>query len=73
MVLKRIMEHGDSKAVLWMRKNFSEDEMKVVLLSTRDMSPRSANYWALLLDVEREKVKCMKEPFRKAQKALWPY
>ncbi len=73
MVLKRIMEHGDSKAVLWMRENFSEAEMARVLSSTRDLSRRSANYWAIMLGVNREHVRCLKTPFRTAQKAHWPY
>jgi hypothetical protein len=73
MVIKRIMEHGDSRAVLWMRKNCSEDELVGVLSSTRDLSRRSANYWAIILGVNREHVKCLKTPFRTEQKKYWPY
>ncbi len=73
MVIKRIMEHGDSTAVLWMQENFSEAELAAVLSSTRDLSRRSANYWAIMLGVNREHVKCLKTPFPTAQKAYWPY
>ncbi|MEA1928389.1 MAG: hypothetical protein U9N73_09295 [Candidatus Auribacterota bacterium] len=72
-VLRRILEYGDEKAVAWMRKNFTTAEMKNALSNYRGYSQKSANYWALLLDMPREKILCLKRRSSKEQKKIWPY
>jgi N-acetylmuramic acid 6-phosphate (MurNAc-6-P) etherase len=72
-ILKRILEYGDEKAVGWMRGNFTKEEMKDVLIKSRGFSKKSANFWAFVLDVEREKVKCLNKSFQKTQNQFWPY
>jgi hypothetical protein len=72
-VLRRILEYGDEKAVAWMWKNFEKSEIKDVLSEFRDYSQKSANYWALLLDIPSEEVLCLKNPSSKEQKRIWPY
>ncbi len=72
-VLKRILEYGDEKAVAWMRRNFTTSEMKDTLSNFRGYSQKSANYWALLLDMPREKIPCLKTHSSKEPKKIWPY
>ena len=72
-VLRRILEYGDERAVAWMWKNFEKSEIKNVLCKFRGYSKKSANFWALLLDVPREEVLCLKKPSLKEQKKIWPY
>ncbi len=73
MVLKRIMEYGDKEAVMWMRANFTDSEIKDVLIKCRDFSQKSANFWAVMLDIDRGEVKCLSRSFRETQKVFWPY
>ncbi len=76
-VLRRILEYGDGDAVVWMRKNFKESEIRNVLSKFRGYSRKSANFWALILDVPRGEVLCMRERSSKrslkAPEKIWPY
>ena len=72
-VLKRILEYGDEKAVSWMWKNFTESEIKNVLYNYRDLSLKSANFWAVIVNVKKEDVKCLKRRLSKELMTAWPY
>ena len=72
-VLRRILEYGDERAVRWMRKNFRETEIRDALCNFRGYSQKSANFWAFILGVKKEKVKCLKRSFLETQKQFWPY
>ncbi|MBI1870897.1 MAG: hypothetical protein HYS07_06875 [Chlamydiae bacterium] len=50
-IIKRILEYGDKVAVEWMFKNFKESEIKNTLCDFRGYSQKSANYWALILNI----------------------
>lgn len=72
-ILKRILNYGDEKAVGWMLNNFKKPEIKNALSNFRGYSQKSANYWAVMLNVKKEDVKCLSKFFRKRQKQFWPY
>lgn len=72
-VLRRLLEYGDAKALVWMRKNFSESDIKNILYNYRGLSFKSANFWAVMVNVKKEDVKCLKRSFRETQKQFWPY
>ena len=72
-VLKRILEYGDEEAVGRMRKNFNRAEMQAALCNFRGYSQKSANFWAVIFNVKKEKVKCLSRSFRAIQKRFWPY
>ncbi|MGI9102197.1 MAG: DUF6922 domain-containing protein [Terriglobales bacterium] len=52
----RILELGTEEAVDWMKSTFTEDEIKKVIREDRHLSPRSANYWALIYRIPTEEV-----------------
>lgn len=54
--ISRILELGDESDVGWMRQNFSEDEIKRVLMSSRSLSRRSANFWSLIYGIPRHEI-----------------
>ncbi|MEO0184335.1 MAG: hypothetical protein ABIL22_07760 [candidate division WOR-3 bacterium] len=72
-ILKRIMEYGDEKAVAWLLKNFKKSEIANVLINCRGFSLKSANYWALVLNLPPGKVRCLKKPLLREQKKIWSY
>ena len=72
-ILKRILEYGDEQAVGWMWKNFKKSEIKDALSNFRGYSQKSANFWAVILNIKKENVKCLKKSFRETQKQFWPY
>jgi hypothetical protein len=44
----RVLELGDDAAVTWLRQTFPEREILRVLSTERRLTPRSANFWALV-------------------------
>jgi hypothetical protein len=72
-VLRRILDYGDETAISWMWKNFTEAEIKNVLYNYRGLSLKSANFWAVIVNVKKEDVKCLNKSFREIQKQFWPY
>ena len=52
----RVLELGDEAAVAWLRKTFSEAEIRRVLSTERRLSERSANFWALVYKVPSHEV-----------------
>ena len=72
-VISRILNYGNKKAIQWMNGCFSRSEQIQTLCVRRDISPRSANFWAVVLGVPRERVKCLQGPYLKTRRQLWPY
>ncbi len=72
-IIKRILEYGDRRAVAWMFKNFKKSEIKNALCNFRGYSQKSANFWAFILDIKKESVKCLNRSFLEIQKQFWPY
>jgi hypothetical protein len=52
----RVLELGDQAAVEWLRKTFSEAEIRRVLSTERRLSEKSANFWALVYRVPSREV-----------------
>ncbi|MBT9131356.1 MAG: hypothetical protein DDT31_00601 [Syntrophomonadaceae bacterium] len=72
-VIERIFEYGNEKAITWMMKNFSRTQITSVLQKSRQLTQKSANFWAFILGVKKENVKCLNRSFREIRKQFWPY
>ncbi len=72
-VMERLLEYGDPEAVRWLLQRFSQEELAAVVQRSRQLSPRSANFWALYFGVSKEDVRCLSRPFREQAEAVWPY
>lgn len=71
--IERIFEYGNERAVAWMMKNFSRAQIISALQKTRQLTKKSANFWAFILGVKKEKVKCLNRSFQEIRKQFWPY
>jgi len=69
-ILKRVLDRGNTKALAWIRQNYTNDEIKKLLLTARDISPKTANFWALFLGIEKKKVICLQKPYSRIQFGL---
>lgn len=49
-IIERLLELGDEKAVQWLFMNYSEREIRKVLLKSRSISVKSRRFWKLFLD-----------------------
>jgi hypothetical protein len=72
-VIERLLEHGDLPSARWMLDTFPLETIVQVLQSSRKLSRRSANFWALYLDVDKEEVACLSKPCQREPAAIWPY
>ena len=72
-IIDRILEYGDRKAIKWMRENFKSNEIKKVIQQSKNLSPRSANFWRFIFNLNKNKVLCLKKSFQQKQKAIWKY
>ena len=72
-ILVRVLEYGDEKAVDWMKQNFTKDDIANVLFRLRGVSPKSANFWALIFGIDRKKVLCLQKHYLEIRNRHWPY
>ncbi len=56
----RVLEHGDEEDVAWLRQLFTKEEIHTVLRTDRRLSPRSANFWALIFGLPDRDVAALK-------------
>ena len=72
-VLTRLLEYGDEKAIDWMKRNFDKHQIEDVLFHCRSVSPRSANFWAVVFNINKRKILCLQKPYLEIRKKHWPY
>ncbi len=72
-VVERLLEYGDLPSVRWLLDTFPRETIVQVLQQSRKLSRRSANFWALYLDVDKESVACLSRPCQNKPDAIWPY
>ncbi|MBU4298826.1 hypothetical protein KJ636_02190 [Patescibacteria group bacterium] len=72
-VIERILEYGDEKAVKWMMDNFRKSQIKHTLMKRRGISKKSAVYWALILNIQKEKILCLNKRYQSRFEKTWPY
>lgn len=72
-VINRLLDKGNLKAARWVRRNFPEELIIETVKKMRDFSPWNAVFWARLLDIPRQEVKCLDPSYLKLRKMHWPY
>ncbi len=72
-IIERILEFGDQKSAKWMKNNFDLDEIKKVVIVSKNLSKKSANFWQIIFNLERDKILCFKKLSPEKQKMIWKY
>ena len=54
--INRVLEHGDEAAVSWLLGEFTIERIRDALRTDASLSPRSADFWALVFDVPGSEV-----------------
>lgn len=54
-VLKRLLDLGSIDALKWARNRFSDQTISQLILSSRDLSKKTVNFWSKYL--------CLKRPY----------
>ncbi len=58
--IERVLEHGDEDDVAWLLSIFAREQIRDVLRTDLRLSPRSANFWALVFDVPAPEVAALR-------------
>lgn len=72
-ILARLLEYGDEQAVNWMKRTFTMRQIADFLFHFRIVSPKSANFWALVYNIDKKRVLCLQKHYLEIRKAHWPY
>lgn len=72
-IIERLLEYGDVDAVKWMVRTYPKKTIIEVLKTSRALSKKSANYWALVFDVPKSEILCFSKQFQKSSRAIWNY
>lgn len=62
-ILKRVLDRGNTQAVLWALSHFDMTDMRELIMTTRDISVKTANFWAEILDIPKSEVPCLQKPY----------
>jgi len=49
--IERVLEHGEEEDVAWLTRVFTTEQIQDVLRTDHRLSPRSANFWALVFNL----------------------
>jgi len=66
-VIERVLEYGDLSHFKKLKEIYSLDDIKEVLKSSKTISFKTANFYALILKVPRKEVLCLKKPLMQKQ------
>lgn len=69
-ILKRVLDRGNDKALKWLLLHYNKEDIKQLLLTTRDLSAKTANFWASYLNINPKKVPCLQKPYSRIQFGL---
>jgi len=58
--IERVLEHGDEADVAWLLQLFTRAQIHDVLRTDRRLSPRSANFWALVFELPAGEVAALR-------------
>jgi len=72
-IVERVLEYGDERAIKWLFKYFKKSELKETLTKRQDISPLSANYWSLILNIPKNKILCLKKQSQNKLEKTWAY
>lgn len=62
-VVKRVIDRGTTSAVKFVIKTYGLDAIKEVVLATRDLSRPTGNFWADMLNLDKNQVPCLQKPY----------
>ena len=60
-IIERVMEFGNDKGVKWMWERYPLKSMRRVVKNSRGLSKMSANFWAIMLNIPRKEVFCLRK------------
>ena len=63
LIVKRILDRGNLNDIRWLIKTYGKNEIKKVVMGTRDLARPTGNFWADILEVDKTQVPCLQKPY----------
>lgn len=69
-IIKRTLDRGNVKALKWLLDYYPREKIKDTIISSRDLSQKTANFWADVFKLDRTKILCLQKPYSRIQFGL---
>ena len=66
-IIERVLEYGDTEAIDWMNKTYTKDEIVGILKTSKRISTKTGNFYAIIYNVPKEELECIKKPYTQKQ------
>lgn len=63
LIIKRILDRGDTGDIKWLLANYEPETIKRVLVSTKDLSRITGNFWANTFNLDKKDMLCLQKPY----------
>lgn len=63
LIIKRLLDRGNLKEIEFVIKTYGKSGIREVVLSTRDLARPTGNFWADILDLDKNKIPCLQKPY----------
>jgi hypothetical protein len=70
-IIRRLFERGDLEEVRWLLRAYPPQELRSQLTSCRSLTPKSAQFWAMLLDVPPGELTCIRRRSGPRPESVW--
>ena len=72
-IINRVLNLGDQPALRWLMNQYQPPVLKRLIQASRQLSPKSANFWAIYFNIPKTKIKCLQPRYLKQRSEAWPY
>ncbi len=62
-ILKRVIDRGNTPALRWTLARFPLEAIKEIVFQSRDISRKTANFWAKIFSLDPKAVTCLRKPY----------
>ncbi|MBI3985020.1 MAG: hypothetical protein HY344_03740 [Candidatus Levybacteria bacterium] len=63
LIIKRVLDRGNLSDIRWLLKVYGKDEIKKVVMGTKDLARPTGNFWADILGIDKREVPCLQKPY----------
>lgn len=63
LVIKRVLDRGNLRDIRWLISTYGKDAIKKVVMETKDLARPTGNFWADMLNLDKNQVACLQKPY----------
>jgi hypothetical protein len=72
-IIDRLFEWGDLEEIQWLLKTYPKKLLKSELKSCRTLTPKSAAFWAFILNVPLGELRCIQKRSVQSRNSVWQF